>query len=559
MNLAGPDDASSHPALSRDLLTYLGNKRSLLALISAGVAMCPPAGVAPGTAPRLFVDAFTGSGVVARWARLQGFRVLAIDLEEYARPFGTAFLTVSPDDVDRHFREPARALGVTPEPGAYAAVLAALDSLTAPVRPESLYFAHHYAPRKTEVPDLERERLFFTRENATKIDAIIERLHEPDLFTPVARDIVLASLLAQMSVHINTSGVMKGFHRGWGGRGRDALSRILAPISLRPLPLIPGPPGRIEVGDAAAVISRHRTETDRGVAAITYADPPYTIHQYGANYHLLTSAVRNDRYDPGPVRRGSRAGIRRDHRRSLFASRRGAEGATRTFLEAVSTRHLLYSYNNGGILAPERVLELLSNGLSQRVRIVSTRHTRFRGGKGTQAGTATEEFLFVVDRSARQSAEEYESVRQRLRHIAESRDLHDSYVDPDAFARAAPDTSSERTGGGWTLRFAGAEVARLRRDLRVERILDADPSAIALARSSAVSKRRLFDIYLEFGEIDLAFKVMRSFKVRKYHEDFETAAKRLAPYLDERRLTELGDFYERILERPAPFHHSPVR
>ena len=59
------------------LIPYLGNKRKLLPLIAEAVART---GVTGG----MFADLFAGSGVVARWAKRQGFRVVANDWEPYA-------------------------------------------------------------------------------------------------------------------------------------------------------------------------------------------------------------------------------------------------------------------------------------------------------------------------------------------------------------------------------------------------------------------------------------------------------------------------------------------
>ena len=83
-----------HAARSTDeyvfhqLLPYLGNKRHLLELIDEAV-------VATGVRPEraTFVDAFAGSGVVARYAKQRGFAVVANDWEPYARVINTAAIT----------------------------------------------------------------------------------------------------------------------------------------------------------------------------------------------------------------------------------------------------------------------------------------------------------------------------------------------------------------------------------------------------------------------------------------------------------------------------------
>src|SRR6185437_15396925 len=63
--------------LYSQLIPYLGNKRKLLPLISHGIQWT---GLPCGT----FVDLFSGSTVVARFAKTLGFRVAANDWEPYA-------------------------------------------------------------------------------------------------------------------------------------------------------------------------------------------------------------------------------------------------------------------------------------------------------------------------------------------------------------------------------------------------------------------------------------------------------------------------------------------
>lgn len=71
--------------LFAQLIPYLGNKRRLLPLIAEAVALT---GLTAGT----FADLFAGSGVVSRWARAQGFRVVCDDWEPYAAALNGCFV-----------------------------------------------------------------------------------------------------------------------------------------------------------------------------------------------------------------------------------------------------------------------------------------------------------------------------------------------------------------------------------------------------------------------------------------------------------------------------------
>lgn len=404
-------DLPDHPALSAGLLTYLGNKRRVLPLIARGVMH---ARTRVGRIERA-LDLFAGSGVVARMLRIEGMRVHANDAEEFVTPFSRAMIEATPAAVDA-------AAG----PGGYAALCRRANAI-ADAGPRREWAAVHYAPRNDDAPDWASERLFYTRANALRIDAIAEALHEGDLrdLPEPARSAVMAPLLVQAIVRSNTSGVMKGYHRGWGGRNGDALSRILAPVVIEPLPLIDGPVGVATSLDATDAARRAAAE---GIADLAYLDPPYASHQYGANYHILTSLTRWDRWDPGPVRRGARAGIRTDHRRSPFCRRQDAVGAFERVLGAVRARAILVSYSVDGIV-PLPTLAALLNDLG-RTELLTRDHVRFRGGKHGGASTATQEVLFLVETERRADGADRNRLNEAARHVVERHRLRDRAIIP---------------------------------------------------------------------------------------------------------------------------------
>ena len=526
---------------------------------------------------RTMADPFTGSGVVARLGRLLGLEVHAADIEEYARPFGTAFLTVSPDDIEPLFAPW----------GGYAAVLTHLNSLRAPEQPEDEYFARHYAPTCTETADADTERMFFTRENALRIDAMLAAIDREELgpggtsaggedrhnehtngrtgaqdaahdaarrgegdaghdaARTLRRDILLSGVLVEMSVHNNTSGVMKGFHHGWGGRGGDALGRIMAPVELEPLPFIAGPRGSIRIGDASLL-----TEAPDGRPFdVAYLDPPYNIHQYGANYHLLTSAVRRDFYDPGPVERGRRAGIRTDHYRSEYCRRSGkrAYAAMADVLGNLRARNVLVSYNNDGIVRPDEMLELLSEDGRNRVHLLSRQYQKFRGGKATQGAVRTREYLFVVYRGVSQSGNERKALQAEIAGLAAERDLHNRFLIPQRW-QSLGGSAVRRPSGGWHLTDAEGVDVELDRELRVRRVALAEAGeAVAPGRdrieAATAAPWEAAEAMIEVGEWDTAMRLLKRMKITAYRDHFQRLTERLAeqslPEPVKRRLEEL--------------------
>jgi adenine-specific DNA-methyltransferase len=413
-----------HPYLRKQLIAYIGNKRSLQPLLYqvfsrllGGGGRC--GGTAHGAIenrgvaePRgaehvpVFLDPFAGSGSVSRLARYLGYRVLANDWEYYAYVLNYAHLCVGSSE----------ALGLFPSWRGPEGVLAELNALPEPLQSER-YISRYYAPERTEAADYRRERLFYTRENALIIDAVRSRIEAMypgfvgkgcSAARPASGDessnkekmLLLASLLYQCATHTNTSGVFKACHKGFGGHGRDALGRILSPVRLQMPVLIDGPQDA-EVGCQDAVDFVASRPAD-----LCYLDPPYNQHQYGSNYHLLNTIalwdkpeVDNDLRQDGRLKH--KAGIRRDwiRTRSGYCYRHSAGQAFGRLLEAIDARYIVLSYNTEGIIPFDELVELMSS--QGRVELFGNEYVKYRGGKQSIARQVHNlEFVLVLDRSA---------------------------------------------------------------------------------------------------------------------------------------------------------------
>lgn len=349
-----------------NIITYIGNKRKLLTSIDDIINDI----LVDNPDFSTCLDAFSGSGIVSRYLRYKGFRVYANDLEDYTVPLNKAFLTQTEDPLEQSDYE----------------LLNSLTSTTAP------YFSKYYAPQDTQNPDLDNERLFFSHENAVFIDAVLETIQN---WPETKKNAALASLIYKMSKHNNTSGVMKGFHRGFGGSKGDCLGRILGKITIDPISYIDGLPGTVYNVKAEDLFST----TDCPEVDIAYLDPPYNGHQYSSNYHLLNSAVKYDFYDPGDMHLPkNKVGIRRDHNKSDFCHRARATDAFEKLFSSIKAKYVILSYNNEGILSvPE--LETIIKKYFNNVYIVSKDYKKYGGGYGgykNTKNTDVKELFFVA-------------------------------------------------------------------------------------------------------------------------------------------------------------------
>ena len=315
------------------LIPYIGNKRKLLGLISQAIAKTD---VAPSST---FLDLFAGSGVVSRLAKKQGFRVISNDWEPYAREINGCYIACNAAPALEAF-------------GGYDQAIAALNA----VAPVEDWITKHLCPADDDAYDIDKERLFYTRANGMRIDAMrlqLECWQKDGLLSELEMSCLLAPMLYQACYTSNTSGVFKGFHNGWGGQTKTALYRILSQFQLRPAVFHDnGQANRVTQMDAAQLAQTLREDGE--TVDIAYLDPPYNQHPYGSNYHVLNTITLWDHPPLTPQITGrNKAAIREDwrtERRSPYNHRGAATKAYNALLQALDARYILTSYSTDGLI-----------------------------------------------------------------------------------------------------------------------------------------------------------------------------------------------------------------
>jgi adenine-specific DNA-methyltransferase len=370
MNGAEPI-AENERFLKEQLITYIGNKRSLLHTLDEALNRVRKR---LGKDRLRILDAFAGSGVVSRFFKQHSELLVSNDIERYAKVLGDCYLanrsTVNLDVLREHHR----------------IVAEAAESL--PVRDG--FVRRLYAPKRDDAIE-PGERVFYTTDNAMRIDSLRQRI---DAVPEEYRVFLLAPLLSEASVHNNTSGVFKGFYKNangvgqFGGQKRDALTRILGKIEL-PFPIFSRYECDVEVrqGDANSVV-RALPELD-----VAYFDPPYNQHPYGSNYFMLNLIVTNQ--EPSEVSRVS--GIAQGWQRSNYNIRAEAFRALADLVERTPASHLLISYNSEGFISREQFDLLLRK--YRRVEVIETVYNTFRGSRNLRGREIhVKEQLFLVER-----------------------------------------------------------------------------------------------------------------------------------------------------------------
>jgi len=373
MSLWSDSPAGEDPEyLSRQLITYIGNKRSLLGQIGKAVEEVKRS---LGKDRLRFFDVFSGSGVVSRLLKAHSSLVVSNDIEQYAATIARCYL---------HNRS-------TVDMGALSELV---DELNRRVLTEPLskgFVEELYSPRN-EKHITRDDRVFYTQNNARRIDNY-RRLIDT---APVEwQELLLGPLLSEASIHANTAGVFKGFYKNrhtkagqFGGSGSDALLRIMGDVELN-VPVLSNSECDYQVLQEDANVA---ARTVKGMD-LAYLDPPYNQHPYGSNYFMLNLITEYRR----PISISRVSGIPQDWQRSGYNVRSQSLGLFTDLVANIDAPYLLVSFNSEGFITPQEMDALLKQ--VGEVNTMKMQYNAFRGSRSfAKRSIHVTEHLFLVRR-----------------------------------------------------------------------------------------------------------------------------------------------------------------
>jgi len=338
--------------LTEQIITYIGNKRSLLDFITKGIKIVQK---------RLnrekldIFDVFTGSGVVARRFKQFSNSLLVNDLEKYAAVTGECYLS-NKNEINMPVLNDI-----------YNELLANLENNSL----KEGVITKLYSP-KNDNSIKKDERVFYTRRNAMYIDTMRSYIQSVPL---QYQKYFLAPLIAKASIHANTSGVFKGFYKNketglgqFGGSNSDALFRIKGNIVL-PFPVFSNFNCNYTVynGDSNQIV-KEVPEVD-----LAYLDPPYNQHPYGSNYFMLNLILENK----FPENISNVSGIPNDWNRSAYNKKQYAYSTLSELVKNIKAKYVLISFNSEGFISFDEMKGMLNK--IGKVQVLETSYNTFRG------------------------------------------------------------------------------------------------------------------------------------------------------------------------------------
>jgi adenine-specific DNA-methyltransferase len=371
--LTSPLFGESPEFLTAQLLTYIGNKRTMLAPIESAIGTVRQR---LGRDKLRVLDAFSGSGVVSRMLKQYASELIVNDFEDYARAVSDCYLT-------NRSRAP------------YDEVVEAAQALNYAVDTEELpggFIRRLYSPADSSAITAD-DRVFYTPENARRLDVYRQLL---DGESKQVKALLLGPLLSEASVHANTAGVFKGFYKDrdtgvgkFGGTAANALERITAPIVLDP-PVL----SSFECDYAVYQEDANSLVKELKGLDVAYFDPPYNQHPYGSNYFMLNLLV-NYR-EPDEI--SAVAGIPTSWLRSDYNVRGRALPKLRDLIHDVDASFVILSFNDEGFVSPSEIRTVLSEvGATTEYQV---KYNTYRGSRNLRnRSTHVTEHVYLIEKT----------------------------------------------------------------------------------------------------------------------------------------------------------------
>lgn len=301
-------------------MRYLGNKTKLLHFIDSVIEKYDIKG-------EVFADLFAGTGSVSDYFKGR-YRIIANDYMAFSSILCKARLLNKEQPkfdrfVTKYHTDPFTWLNEKV------------------YEPDENYFIYkNYTPRSEE------KRMYFTEENAVKIDGMrqdMEALYAEGSLKEGEYVFLLASLIESVMKVSNTSGTYQAYFKFWE-------QRSLKPFLLEPLEMN----CTEQVDGKNQIFNENTNALVREISGdIAYIDPPYTTTQYTNSYHLLETIAR---YDSPEI--FGKTGRRAKRELSGYSNRQKALEEFEDLFRQLDFTHVLVSYSNQSLVPLEELVAL---------------------------------------------------------------------------------------------------------------------------------------------------------------------------------------------------------
>ncbi len=334
-------------------MNYIGSKHTLAGFIKSTVE----AVVGQNLSDKVFCDLFAGTGIVGRTFKTEVRKIIANDCEYYSYVLNRNYIGNHTQIKDK------------------LQYIGCLNDV--PLRDDGFIY-NNYSERGSA------GRQYFSARNGQKIDAIRQKIEQWKNAGEITENLyyfLLASLLESADKVANTASVYGAYLK----RLKKSAQKELV---LEPAEFAVNDNEHLVFNTDSNLLIR-RIEGD-----ILYLDPPYNTRQYGANYHLLNTIAKYDRFIPQ-----GKTGLRQ-YERSAYCSKNEIASEFEDLIKHARFRYIFLSYNNEGLMSVENIRSIMQR--YGRYDLAMVDYRRFKADKtenrNHKADTTTE-YLHILEKS----------------------------------------------------------------------------------------------------------------------------------------------------------------
>ena len=376
--------------LTTQILTYMGNKRKFLNKLDEIIGKIK---TTLNKQDISIAEGFSGSGIVSRLLKnrvmgtdSENLKALYVnDLAGYSKTINECYLTsnldITTQDCEKlilHMKNIHKFINndsANPEP----------------------FIAKYWAPKDDE--DIkENERVYYTQENAVRIDKM--RYYINNYVEKQYKSFLLAPLLVQCSIHNNTNGQFSAYYKNkektkgkYGGDKEIDLKRIKGKIE----PIMPV----LTSHKAKVIISQENTlDWIKKIPPVdlVYYDPPYNKHPYNIYYFLL-DIINN--WDTSQNIPNSYRGQPKNWIKSPYCSFKKAKEEFENLIKNTKANFILLSYNNKGIIPLNEIDAIMMKyGKLTKIPVTHSVYNKYIGiaaKKRQKKEEKINEYLWLLD------------------------------------------------------------------------------------------------------------------------------------------------------------------
>jgi adenine-specific DNA-methyltransferase len=227
----------------------------------------------------------------------------------------------------------------------------------------------------------EYNRLYFSEKNGMKINGIrneIENLKNNDEISIYEYHYLLISLLESSDKVANTTSVYSAFLKKIKKSANNPI--LLKPLNIH---IIKDQKNDIYMENSNTLVSNLKGD-------IIYIDPPYNHRQYGSNYHILNTILKNE-YSITPK---GVTGLM-DYYKSKYCMKTYVKDTFNELINNINFKHVFLSYNNEGLMGIDDIINILSE--YGKIKLYKKPHKSYKSdSKRVNKSKNTIEYLFYL-------------------------------------------------------------------------------------------------------------------------------------------------------------------